>query len=167
MGTLRGIRDGIKENGKGMLKLYIGRKPDRTVCLELPDFENEIENVFVEPGDAGEEMPIRIQKVQTSVPYLEECLKGLRYEKMEIRTSLDFLARRIKCLTRTDQDVFSAVLQMENPKTLEEIINLSYNLDQYEVISNGTDQNTMSRLLLKNDKGIEVPAGIADRKSVV
>lgn len=147
-----------------MLKLYIGRKPGRMVCLELPDFENEIENASVELGDAKEGMPIRIQKVQTSIPYLEERLKGLDYEKKKIRDDLDFLARRIACLTRTEQDVFSAVLRMEDPKTLEEMINLSYNLDQYELLSNGTDHEQVSSAGFLRHKGEISPSRLVVKK---
>ena len=57
--------------------------------------------------------------------------------------------------------MFSAVLRMEEPETLSEVINLSYNLDQYERIPHGTDQSELSRMMLKKDKGIEVPAEIA------
>lgn len=144
-----------------MMKLYIGRSLGRMVCLKMPVSAQEVEDVFAKLGDAGEKMPVLVREAQTSVPYLEERLKGLSYEKKETRDHLNFLAERIGYLTRTEQDVFSAVLRMEDAKTLEEIINLSYNLDQYELLPTGTNQDAVSRLLLKKDKGIEIPAEIA------
>lgn len=144
-----------------MLKLYIGRSLGRMICLELPASAQEVDNVFAKIGDAGAEMPILIREAQTSVPHLEERLKGLGYERKETRNNLDFLARRIGYLTRTEQDVFSAVLRIEDARTLEEMINLSYNLDQYELLPTGTAQDVVSRILLRKDKGIEVPAEIA------
>ena len=144
-----------------MLKLYIGRNAGRTVCLTLPASYEEVDKALAEFGDARPATPVLVQEVQTSVPYLGERLKGLSYENQENRQELDFLARRIRYLTQTEQDVFSAVLRMEEPETLSEVINLSYNLDQYERIPHGTDQSEISRMMLKKDRGIEVPAEIA------
>ena len=120
-----------------------------------------MDKALAEFGDARPEAPVLIQEARTSVPYLEGRLKGLSFEERENRQELSFLARRIRYLTQTEQDVFSAALRMEEPGTLEEIINLSYNLDQYERIPHGTDQSELSRMMLKKDKGIEVPAEIA------
>lgn len=144
-----------------MMKLYIGRNAGRTVCLTLPASYEEVDKALREIGDARPEAPILIQEAQTSVPYLGERLKGLSYENQENRQELDFLARRIGYLTQTEQDVFSAALRMEEPGTLGEIINLSYNLDQYELIPHGTEQSELSRMMLKKDRGIEVPTEIA------
>ena len=144
-----------------MLKLYIGRNAGRTVCLTLPASYEEVDKVLAEFGDARPKAPVLVQEAQTPVPYLGKRLKGLSCEKQENRQELDFLARRIRYLTQTEQDVFSAVLWMEEPETLSEVINLSYNLDQYERIPHGTDQSELSRMMLKKDKGIEVPAEIA------
>lgn len=143
-----------------MLKLYIGRNAGRTVCLTLPVTADETDRAFAELGGARSGEPVLIQEARTSVPYLGGRLKGLSYEKMENRRELDFLAKRIGYLTQAEQDVFSAVLQMEEPGTLGEIINLSYNLDQYEVIPHGTDQAEISGKLLEKDKGIRVPVEI-------
>ena len=144
-----------------MLKLYIGRNAGRTICLSLPESYKEMDKALAEFGDARPEAPVLIQEAQTTVPHLGERLKGISCEKQENRHELDFLARRIGYLTQTEQDVFSAALRMEEPGTLGEIINLSYNLDQYELIPHGTDQSEISRMMLKRDKGVEVPAEIA------
>ena len=144
-----------------MLKIYIGRNAGRTVCLTLPATHEETDRAFADIGSARPEAPVLVQEARTSVPYLDEFIKGLSYEKKEHRQELDFLARRIGYLTQPEQDMFSAVLRMEEPGTLGEVINLSYNLDQYEMIPHGTDQAEISRKLLKKDKGIEIPAEIA------
>ncbi len=144
------------------MKLYIGRNAGRTVCLTLPASYEEVDKALAEFGDARPEAPVLIQEARTSVPYLEGRLKGFSFEEKENRQELSFLARRIRYLTQTEQDVFSAVLRMEEPETLSEVINLSYNLDQYERIPHGTDQSELSRMMLKKDKGIEVPAEIAE-----
>lgn len=144
-----------------MLKLYIGRNAGRTICLSLPESYKEMDKALAEFGDARPEAPVLVQEAQTTVPHLGERLKGISCEKQENRHELDFLARRIGYLTQTEQDVFSAALRMEEPGTLGEIINLSYNLDQYDLIPHGTDQSEISRMMLKRDKGVEVPAEIA------
>lgn len=144
-----------------MLKIYIGRNAGRTVCLTLPATREETDRAFADIGSVRPGEPILVQEIRTSVPHLEERLKGLDYEKKEVQEALDFLDKRIGYLTQEEQDMFSAVLRMEDPGTLGEVINLSYNLDQYEMIPHGTDQAEISRKLLKKDKGIEIPAEIA------
>ncbi len=144
-----------------MLKIEIGKSADRTVSLLLPSSRTEIDQAFTAIGDAEKEMPVVIQQAQSSVPGLGERLKGIGLERQDVFRHMNYLARRTRYLTRTEQDVFSAALRMEDPKKLEEMINLSFNLDQYERIPQGTDQNELSRILLKKNKGIEVPAEIA------
>lgn len=145
-----------------MLKLYIGRNPGRMACLTLPASREEVDRAFADLGGARPGEPVLVQEIQTSVPHLEGRLKGLSYEEKENRRELDFLARRIGYLTQEEQDMFSAVLRMEDPGTLEETINLSYNLDQYDLIPPGFDQDGLSRILLKRDTGIEIPVEIAE-----
>lgn len=82
-----------------MLKIYIGRNAGRTVCLTLPATHEETDRAFADIGSARPEAPVLVQEARTSVPYLEEFIKGLSYEKKEHRQELDFLARRIGYLT--------------------------------------------------------------------
>ncbi len=145
-----------------MLKIYIGRNAGRAVCLTLPATREETDRAFADIGSAGSEVPVLIQEAETSVPHLEERLKGLSYEKKEDREALDFLAERIGYLTQEEQDVFSAVFRMEDPGSLEETINLSYNLDQYKLLPFGFDQEELSRILVKRDTGVEIPVEVAE-----
>ena len=50
---------------------------------------------------------------------------------------VDFLERRMECLTRKEQQVFQEALEMEHPETLEEMVNLSCNLDKFELLEDG------------------------------
>lgn len=50
---------------------------------------------------------------------------------------VDFLERRMECLTGKEQKIFQAALEMEHPETLEEMVNLSCNLDKFELLEDG------------------------------
>ena len=43
----------------------------------------------------------------------------------------------MECLTRKEQQVFQEALEMEHPETLEEMVNLSCNLDKFELLEDG------------------------------
>lgn len=51
---------------------------------------------------------------------------------------------------------------MEQPKTLKSLINISFNLDQYELLTDICDSGEIARELLSRDKGIHIPMEIAD-----
>lgn len=144
------------------MKIDVGRNGGRRTCLTLPASRREIDRVFADLGGIRPGEPVLVQEVRTSVPHLEERLRGLDYEKKEVQEQLDFMAKRLEYLTQEEQDIFSAVFRMENPGSLEETINLSYNLDQYELIPLGIDQDELARLLLKRGRGIEIPKEAAE-----
>lgn len=143
------------------MKIEIGKSADRTVSLSLPASRAEIDQAYHAVGADGNEVSVQIQEAQSSVAGLGERLKGMGLERQEVYLQMNYLARRTRYLTQTEKDVFSAVLRMEDPKRLEDMLNLSFNLDQYELIPHGTDQNELSRILLKRNKGIEITAELA------
>ena len=141
-----------------MLDIYIGRQEQKVAYLSLP----------TTPGDTGEAYgklehlegsgePVLIQAVRCSVPYLAGALKGMNYDNVKVNRPLDFLARRIRYLSKTELDVYGAALAMENPKTVDEMINLSYNLDCYELIPDITDLGKIARSMVEKSHGIQVP----------
>lgn len=50
---------------------------------------------------------------------------------------VDFLERRMECLTGKEQRIFQEALEMEHPKALAEMVNLSCNLDLFELLEGG------------------------------
>lgn len=83
-------------------------------------------------------LPVTIDSATSSVRALPFYLKGLDYGEYQIEKEVNFIAERIAHLTMTEQDLFSAVLELEQPESLKEIINLSYNLDSYELVQDVT-----------------------------
>lgn len=143
-----------------MLELYLGREGQEKIHLKLPATSETIKKIFGE--GKTERTPVVILQASSSVPRLGARLAGLPYHEPQIRVHLNFLANRIRCLTQTEQDVFSAVLKIEDPKDIKEIINLSYNLDNYELFCNYMDKGEMSRMMLKRDRGLNVPPELAE-----
>lgn len=78
-------------------------------------------------------MQVVIQSSESSVITLAPYINGMGYDT-QTQKELDFLESHLMHLTRMEQDILSVVLKLENPVTLREIINLSYNLDQYECV---------------------------------
>ena len=93
---------------------------------------------------------------RSSVQRLPSYINGMEYDQ-ETQKELEFLNERLGHLTRMEQDMLSAVLEMERPETLKEIINLSYNLGKYELLRDVSDSGRIAAELLSRDKKIKVP----------
>lgn len=146
-----------------MLTIYIGRSDKNVVCLNLPTTPGETGEAYAKLEQYGAtDEPVMIQSAKSSVPYLAGKIKGMNYDDVRVNKPLDFLARRIACLSQTEQDIFSAALQMEDVRDVKSIINLSYNLDNYELIRDISDMGNLSRSMVSRSTGVDLPKDIAD-----
>lgn len=94
-----------------MLNLYL-RNPqtDSGAWLDFPANYQTVQHLFSVLGDA--------------LPEIFDTEKS-RYE-------LDFLNHRIEGLTDKEKDIFTAALNIEKPRSIMEIVNLSCNLDKFQ-----------------------------------
>lgn len=133
------------------IQIGYGETVSDEYALPLSSEERAAVEAIVKVG-ANAHLPVIIQSVKSSVFGLSSYLEGLNYEEYKTTNELNLLAERIQYLTGTEQDVLSAALELEQPGSLKEIINLSYNLRNYELFQNINDLETLAVTLVERDK---------------
>lgn len=138
-----------------MLAIQIGYRNGKSeeAVFPLSDASKSAINVL---SSEGGDKKLIILSSRSSVQTLPSCINGLEYDQQS-QKELEFLNERFGHLTMTEQDILSAVLEIEEPKTLKEIINLSYNLGNYELLSDVSDSGRVAAELLSRYKKIKVP----------
>ncbi|WP_270809960.1 hypothetical protein [Hungatella effluvii] len=114
-----------------MLKIQIGYDEKNASWLTFPQQPGKIDPLYME---MQRDSPMIIYEAESSISALPEVLKGMRTDEESAR-ALACLAKRLKYLTQVEQDLFSVVLKAEAPKSGKDILNLSYNLDNYELVA--------------------------------
>ena len=104
-----------------------------------------------------ENQTVTVRSLVSPVQPLSEMIIGLDYGDETRRKELDFLDSRLRHMTRKEQDIFSVALKLEAPGTLKEIINLSFNLDSYDLLEDISDPGRIAAELLRRGKQIEIP----------
>ena len=140
-----------------MLAIQIGYDNGKSEEMVFPlddAGKSKIDALREEAERGNEELTIRSSR--SSVQKLPSCINGMEFDRQS-QKELEFLNERFGHLTREEQDTLSAVLEMEEPETLKEIINLSYNLSNYELLRDVSDSGRIAAELLSRDKKIEVP----------
>lgn len=137
------------------IQIGYGNGKSEEVVFPLDDVGKSKIDVLREEAERGNE-ELTILSSHSSVQKLPSCINGMEYDK-QCQKELEFLNERLGHLTRTEQDMLSAVLEMEGPETLKEIINLSYNLSNYELLRDVSNPGRIAAELLSRDKKIEVP----------
>ena len=140
-----------------MLAIQIGYDNGKSEEMVFPlddAGKSKIDALREEAERENKELTIRSSR--SSVQKLPSCINGMEFDRQS-QKELEFLNERFGHLTREEQDTLSAVLEMEEPETLKEIINLSYNLSNYELLREVSDSGRIAAELLSRDKKIEVP----------
>ena len=106
-----------------------------------------------------ENRSLTIHASKSSVPKLPSCLNGTEVND-QTQLELEFLGTRLGYLTVAEQDILSAALEIEKPETLKEIINLSYNLGNYELLRDISDSGRIAAELLSRGKKITAPEAV-------
>ena len=111
---------------------------------------------ILDEGKTGNQT-VTVRSLVSPVQPLSEMITGLDYGDETRRKELDFLDSRLRHMTRREQDIFSVALKLEAPGTLKEIINLSFNLDSYDLLEDISDPGRTAAELLRRGKQIEIP----------
>lgn len=141
-----------------MLAIRIGFEDtiSEQIVLPMSSTDEDAVKKILSTGRA-ENQPVAILTLVSPVQPLADRITGMDYGEEQIRKELDFLESRLRHMTRKEQDVFSVVLRLEEPGTLKEIINLSYNLDSYDLLEDISDPGRVAAELLRRGKRLEIP----------
>lgn len=132
-----------------MLNVYL-RNPqtDAGAWLNFPASYQTVQHLFSVLGDA----PLEITAAETSVNDLHVHLKGKFFDTEKSRCELDFLNRRIEGLTNQEKDIFTAALNIEKPLSIMEIVNLSCNLDKFQLWEGIQDKEQLGRAVIEREQ---------------
>ena len=141
-----------------MLAIRIGYGDMVSEQMGIPMSASDFEAVkkILDEGKAGNQT-VMVRSLVSPVQPLSEMITGMDYGDETMRKELDFLGSRLRHMTRKEQDIFSVALKLETPGTLKEIINLSYNLDSYDLLEDISDPGRIAAELLRRGKQIEIP----------
>ncbi|WP_312288271.1 hypothetical protein [Terrisporobacter sp.] len=126
----------------------IDRKEDESIMFNFPYEENEISNVY-------NQLEIEVSAAPNcyidGVVYdsdMNEVLKGKECNIDE----LNFLYKRMDSFDTKERKVFFASAFVENPKTIAELINLSFNTHCYSLVSDFNNLETVGKDLYLLEK---------------
>ena len=141
-----------------MLEIRIGYGDMVSELMRIPMSASDSEAVkkILDEGKT-ENQTVTVRSLVSPVQPLSEMIIGLDYGDETRRKELDFLDSRLRHMTRKEQDIFSVALKLEEPGTLKEIINLSFNLDSYDLLEDISDPGRIAAELLRRGKQIEIP----------
>lgn len=103
---------------------------------------------------------VQIMSVEGQDPVLEKHLAGKMLRRENGLNELEFLNLRLEGMTQMEKEIFLAAMEIEEPYTLMEIVNLSCNLDKFTVYHKAADEASLGNYILEYRK--EVLAGYSE-----
>ncbi len=123
-----------------------------TVEIRFPIDDDSLEKILRDnymPTDTTKPFSVR------SIDY-PEVLSGLEGQTVNL-DELNYLAKRIECFFDDEFNQFSAAVDHTKATGLKDLINLSFNLDKYTLITDISDMTKVGREYVLNTEG-SVPA---------
>ncbi|GFH93994.1 hypothetical protein IMSAGC003_00524 [Lachnospiraceae bacterium] len=89
---------------------------------------------------------------------LKTHLEGMTLQPGQGIRELEFLDRHTDCMTEREKGIFQAALEIEKPRSVMEIVNLSCNLDKFALYEGVSSHEELGRRVLGNE---EMPEKVA------
>ena len=134
-----------------MFKIYLSRTVSPGVGISLPAAIEEIREAY-SLLNGTDTVPL-----ETATAYVESSIPNLRQYLYEVPVSekrleeLNYLAYRVKWMDSQDEAVFGTVIEMMKPETLQDMINLSCNMDKFRYLPGVTTEAKLGEHLLKGN----------------
>ncbi len=134
-----------------MFKIYLSRTVSPGVGISLPAAIEEIREAY-SLLNGTDTVPL-----ETATAYVESSIPNLRQYLYEVPVSekrleeLNYLAYRAKWMDSQDEAVFGTVIEMMKPETLQDMINLSCNMDKFRYLPGVTTEAKLGEHLLKGN----------------
>lgn len=132
-----------------MFKIYLSRTVSPGVGISLPATIEEMREAY-SLLNGTDTVPL-----ETATAYVESSIPNLRQYLYEVPVSekrleeLNYLAYRVKWMDSQDEAVFGTVIEMMKPETLQDMINLSCNMDKFRYLPGVTTEVKLGEHLLK------------------
>ena len=134
-----------------MFKIYLSRTVSPGVGISLPATIEEMREAY-SLLNGTDTVPL-----ETATAYVESSIPNLRQYLYEVPVSekrleeLNYLAYRVKWMDSQDEAVFGTVIEMMKPETLQDMINLSCNMDKFRYLPGVTTEAKLGEYLLKRN----------------
>ena len=83
---------------------------------------------------------------------LKTHLEGMTLQPGQGIRELEFLDRHTDCMTEKEKSIFQAALEIEKPRSVMEIVNLSCNLDKFVFYEGVSSHEELGRRVLGNEE---------------
>lgn len=100
----------------------------------------------------GAEGTNEIGVVDCSLEGLKTHLAGLTLRPGQGIQELEFLDRHTDCMTEREKCIFQAALEIEEPRSVMEIVNLSCNLDKFVLYDDVSNHEELGKRVLGNEE---------------
>ena len=134
-----------------MFKIYLSRTVSPGVGISLPATIEEMREAY-SLLNGTDTVPL-----ETATAYVESSIPNLRQYLYEVPVTekrleeLNYLAYRVKWMDSQDEAVFGTVIEMMKPETLQDMINLSCNMDKFRYLPSATTEVKLGEYLLKGN----------------
>ena len=132
-----------------MFQMYLTNRTKERLRLELPALNEKIRAAYDQLKERKGVGRIEIAEFKTSIPGLNEYLKGKRVNR-RLLSELDFLARRMQQMTEREQEIFETAAGFSRELSPAYLINLSYNLDCYSFYRDVFTEGELGKYLVQN-----------------
>ena len=126
----------------------IGKKEDLPITFNFPYEEDETSNIYNRLESEISTTPNCYIEEVVNAPDMNEVLKGKECNVDE----LNFLFKRMDSFDTKERNKFLASVFAENPKTIAELINLTFNTYCYGIVSDFNDLETVGKDLYLSEK---------------
>ncbi len=117
--------------------------------LRLPASGDEIREAYDQLKGQKGARRIVIAELKTSIPELNECLRGSCVNR-RILSEMDFLARRSEQMTEREKEIFGTAAGFSRELSPMHLINLSYNLDCYSFYPNVFSEDELGKYIVQS-----------------
>lgn len=115
--------------------------------LSFPESRRELQEISER---LGKDSAVEIAQVESDSWGLSAHLVEKTVVSQMGYQEVDFLERRMECLTKKELELFHAALEIEQPYTLAEMVNLSCNLDKFVLFEGASDTEKLGEYLLNH-----------------
>lgn len=132
-----------------MIEIRITLDNGQDVWLAMPSSPEEMAEAYAAFGNAVNEGK-QIRDAKSPVGNLSGHLRGLTVTS-RVLEELAFLNQRIEGMTDQEREIFGAMLEIEKPYSVMEMVNLSCNMDKFVHYPEITDEALLGEYVLKKN----------------
>lgn len=138
-----------------MLKVYLSNiATSEGLWLAFPMGSQERQEAMKFGGEGTNE----IGAATSPLEGLKTHLEGMTLQPGQGIRELEFLDQHTDCMTEKEKSIFQAALEIEKPRSVMEIVNLSCNLDKFVLYEGVSNHEELGRRVLGNE---EMPEKVA------